>query len=245
MTAAPRPAVSVVMPFAGDAAAARAAVASLVALKTRPGDQLILADNSGTAPPADRVQHVRATGERSPAHARNAGAHHATTTDWILFLDADCIAPPDLLDAYFKLGLPAADVGAIAGEVAPETPGESLAERYAAARSFLSAQAHVAHPFQPRAAAANLLVRRAAFEQVGGFYEGLRAAEDTDLSWRLQAAGWRLELRAEALVSGGPATPRDRAARPPRAPVPVRNARSIGSSSSPSTRSSPPTSSPA
>ena len=36
-----------------------------------------------------------------------------------------------------------------------------------------------------------------AFEQLGGFYEGLRAAEDTDFSWRLQRAGWRLELRPE------------------------------------------------
>ncbi len=31
---------------------------------------------------------------------------------------------------------------------------------------------------------------------IGGFYEGVRAAEDTDFSWRLQQAGWRLELRA-------------------------------------------------
>ena len=43
-------------------------------------------------------------------------------------------------------------------------------------------------------------MRRAAFEQVGGFYEGVRAAEDTDFSWRLQRAGWRLELRPEASV---------------------------------------------
>ena len=34
-----------------------------------------------------------------------------------------------------------------------------------------------------------------AFEAVGGFYEGVRAAEDTDFSWRLQRAGWRLEGR--------------------------------------------------
>jgi hypothetical protein len=49
-------------------------------------------------------------------------------------------------------------------------------------------------------AAANLLVRRSAFEQVGGFYEGVRAAEDTDFSWRLQEAGWRLELCVGARV---------------------------------------------
>jgi hypothetical protein len=48
--------------------------------------------------------------------------------------------------------------------------------------------------------AANLLVRRAAFDEIGGFYEGLRAAEDTDFTWRLQQAGWGLELRSQAWV---------------------------------------------
>jgi hypothetical protein len=48
--------------------------------------------------------------------------------------------------------------------------------------------------------AANLLVRRTAFEQLGGFVEGVRAAEDTDFCWRLQQAGWKLQLRAEAVV---------------------------------------------
>ncbi len=52
----------------------------------------------------------------------------------------------------------------------------------------------------PRAVAANLLVRQVAFEQVGGFFEGVRAAEDTDFSWRLQRAGWRLEARPRARV---------------------------------------------
>jgi hypothetical protein len=75
-----------------------------------------------------------------------------------------------------------------------------LAARYGTARGFLSQEAHLRHPYRPRAVAANLLVRRAAFEQIGGFYEGVRAAEDTDFSWRLQAAGWRLELRRRAQV---------------------------------------------
>ena len=49
--------------------------------------------------------------------------------------------------------------------------------------------------------AANLLVRRVAFEQVGGFFEGVRAAEDTDFSWRLQLAGWELQGRPQAAVT--------------------------------------------
>src|SRR5439155_13289660 len=51
-----------------------------------------------------------------------------------------------------------------------------------------------------RAVAANLLVRRTAFERLDGFAEGVRAGEDTDFCWRLQRAGWRLELRAGAAV---------------------------------------------
>jgi GT2 family glycosyltransferase len=197
-----RPPVSVVMPFAGSRAEAEGALAALRALDTGPGDELILADNSGVAPPDERVTVVPATGEQSPSHARNAGAARAAR-DWILFLDADCRAPADLLDLFFRIPV-ADDVGAVAGAVVPTAglgsrpPG--LAARYGAAKSFLDQDAHLAHPFMPRAVAANLLVRREAFEAVGGFYEGVRAAEDTDFSWRLQRAGWRLEGRSAAAV---------------------------------------------
>ena len=193
-----RPAVSVVMPFAGEEGGAEAAIDALLGLDLRPGDELILADNSGVAAPRGGVAVITASGEPSPAHARNVGAAEAHA-DWILFLDADCRASRGLLDAYFAA--PVADeVGALAGEVVPMPGGDSLASRYGSARSFLSQQAHLNHPYRPRAVAANLLVRRAAFEQIGGFYEGVRAAEDTDFSWRLQQAGWRLELTRAARV---------------------------------------------
>jgi GT2 family glycosyltransferase len=187
------------MPFAGTRADARAAVSSLARLATKPGDDLILADNSGVANGSERVTVVRVDGEPSPAHARNVGAEHAGG-EWILFIDSDCQAPPGLLDAYFAEPV-AAEVGALAGEVDAETTGaRSLAARYGAARGFLSQRAHLAHPYMPRAVAANLMVRRSVFEQLGGFYEGIRTAEDTDFAWRLQRAGWRLELRPEARV---------------------------------------------
>ncbi len=205
------------MPFAGTPEEAREALAALASLQTRPGDSLILADNSGTAAPApapnppvvdppeppNETDHttpriVPAPGEHSPARARNAGAQ-VTSQPWILFLDADTRPSPDLIDAFFGGAEPIPDeVGALAGEIHPLPSGDSLAARYGVSRNFLNSSTHMAHPFRPRVAAANLLVRREAFERVGGFREGIRAAEDTDFCWRLQETGFTLAVRPEA-----------------------------------------------
>jgi GT2 family glycosyltransferase len=203
------------MPFAGTPAEAREALRALSTLQTRPGDTVVLADNSGTAgqsppvvsstTPHDESDHtttitriVPATGERSPAHARNVGAN-ATTQPWILFLDADCRPSPDLIDAFFASAEPIPDdLGALAGEIYALPSGDSLAARYGASKNFLNSSTHMAHPFRPRVAAANLLVQRHAFDAVGGFTEGIRAAEDTDFCWRLIDAGFTLAVRPEA-----------------------------------------------
>jgi GT2 family glycosyltransferase len=186
------------MPFAGSRAEAEVALGALLDLDSGPGDELILADNAGVAPRHKRVRVVAAGPERSPSHARNVGAEHATR-EWILFLDADCRALPGLISAYFTETIEA-EVGALAGEVLASADDPTFAARYGSDRSFLGQSIHLAHPYLPRAVAANLLVRREAFEMIGGFYEGVRAAEDTDFSWRLQRAGWRLAARPDAAV---------------------------------------------
>ncbi len=200
-----RPPVSVVVPFAGTREQAEAVAAMLRALDTTPEDELIVADNSGTMPRItaagrDRapLRPVHAGGEPSPSHARNVGAA-AARHDWLLFLDSDVVAPPDLIDRFFAAPIDEG-AGAVTGDIAgiPET--RTLAARYGAARNFLGQRSHVNHPFRPRASSANLLVRRVAFEQIGGYTEGIRAAEDTDFTWRLQAAGWTLAFNERAVV---------------------------------------------
>jgi GT2 family glycosyltransferase len=58
------------------------------------------------------------------------------------------------------------------------------------------------------AATANVLVRREAFTQVGGFTEGIRSGGDADLCFRLDDAGWMLEARPAAVEHQGRATVR-------------------------------------
>jgi mycofactocin glycosyltransferase len=194
-----RPAVSVVVPFAGTRPEAEAVVAMLCVLETREGDELIVADNSGTVDPGSAgVTVVRATGEASAAHSRNVGAA-TVKNDWILFLDSDVIAPADLLDSFFTEPIDER-IGAITGDIAGIPDTRTLAARYGTARNFLGQRSHVSNPVRPRASSANLLVRRAAFEQLGGYTEGIWAGEDTDFTWRLQAAGWTLAFNEHAVV---------------------------------------------
>src|SRR3954454_16192541 len=166
----PRPAISVVVPFAGSAEDARATVAALGRLALADGDEVVLVDNSAGgvaaahASPAVRV--VRAAGRASSYHARNAGAR-ATANPWLLFLDSDCTPPPDLLDRFFDA--PVDDgVGAIAGGVAGEAGQDGVVSRYARARRHLDQELNIANPYRPMAVTANLLVRRRAFDAIGG-----------------------------------------------------------------------------
>jgi hypothetical protein len=92
-------------------------------------------------------------------------------------------------------------VGALAGEIVAAGEGRTLAQRYGADRRLLSSELFLAHPYKPMGVTANLLVRRTAFEAVGGFAEGIRSGGDADLCWRMQDAGWAIEHRPRAIVA--------------------------------------------
>jgi glycosyltransferase involved in cell wall biosynthesis len=193
-----RPPVSVVVPFGGgDTAPLQAA---LEGIRVRDGDELIVADNSGgeAAAIAGTATVVPATGERSSYHARNVGLA-ASAGEWVLFMDDDCTPEPGILDAYFAEP-PGERAGAVAGEILGEQDQAALAARYARDRKVLSQTDGLYGRGRTIAATGNLMVRRAAFEELGGFVEGIRSGGDVDFCLRLQQAGWELEFRPEALV---------------------------------------------
>lgn len=197
-----RPAVSVILPFAGSDEEAEEAVGMLAQIALQAGDEIILVDNSGRDPGVQAgapVQVVRAWREASSYYARNEGTAVARNP-WLLFLDADCQAPPDLIERYFSAPI-ADDIGAVIGEVHGSPQQDALVSRYARSRGHLGQEVHWRSPFRPWGVTANLLVRREAWASVGGFQEGIRSAGDTEFSWRLQDAGWRLDYRPEAAVA--------------------------------------------
>jgi GT2 family glycosyltransferase len=202
MTLPTRPPVSIVVPFLGDRAAAEQFAGNLRRLRLKPDDEVIVADNTSRGIAADAfdpsVLVVRAAAERSAYHARNAGVR-AAGNEWLLFLDADCRPARDLIDAYLE-DLPAKGCGAIAGTIVGSPDQCALVARYARAREFLNLAGGGEGPDWRIAVGGNVLVRRRAFEEIGGFAEGIRSGGDVDFSRRLQRAGWTIEHRPAALV---------------------------------------------
>jgi GT2 family glycosyltransferase len=195
-----RASVSVIVPFLGDEAAARDLLARLEGIAVGPADELIVADNTSEAVvapgPDSPVRVVRAPDRRSAAHARNRAAATAAG-EWLLFLDADCVVPPRLLDDYLEPP-PDERCAIVAGEISGDPAQSHPLARWARSRrgGWVAGQAESG--LRPAGVTANMLVRRRAFEQAGGFRLG--GGADFDLSWRLQDAGWELEQRPSAAV---------------------------------------------
>ena len=103
-------------------------------------------------------------------HARNRAAALGTAP-WLVFLDADVLPPGDLLARYFE-PVPGEGVGILAGALVDEEPADddsTSAARYAWLKSSMSQENTLADDAWAFAQTANAAVRRAAFEQVGGF----------------------------------------------------------------------------
>ena len=199
-----RSAVSVVMPFHGPEHERLLALSRLSRIRLGEGDELILSENRAMGPPPPRgpapadVRVVAASEELSSYYARNVGADTAAG-EWILFIDADCVPDPAIIDRYFAARL-ADRVGVVAGGVRPALQQRSLAARYARSRGHIDETWHIRGRPLPAGVTANLLVRRAAWESLGGFHEGVRSGADVEFCWRVQEAGWSFAHRPEAFV---------------------------------------------
>jgi cellulose synthase/poly-beta-1,6-N-acetylglucosamine synthase-like glycosyltransferase len=157
-----------------------AACAAIDALVARVGDA--------------RVHVVSSADLRSASHARNVGLRAAPEdADLIAFCDSDDVVDPGWLAALIDaLGEHAAVGGQLidvypdprqASWRPPATPGELP--------TFLGV---------PYIVTANMIIRRDAFEAVGGFDTQLVRCEDIAISWALLKAGYTIGYAAAATV---------------------------------------------
>lgn len=161
-------------------------------------------------PAALRLRWLRLAANLGPASARN----EALRTPWawhadgpaplLAFVDSDGVPGPDWLRTLAAVletpGVVAAGTG-----VTPLHTRTWLA-RYEGACSSLHLGAHTTPVAQGDTGPAylpscNLAVRREALQAVDGFQDGLRLAEDVDLSWRLADAGGALYYVPQGAVA--------------------------------------------
>ena len=157
----------------------------------------------GDDPAAPSVTVVRHESARGPAAARNTGLG-AAGTDFVAFLDSDVVPRKGWLEVVLS-HFSDPSVGLVAPRIVALAPEGSALARYEHARSSLDlgrregpVRAGGPVSYVPSAA---VVVRRRAVHECGGFDPDMHVAEDVDLCWRLQDAGWRLRYEPVARVA--------------------------------------------
>ncbi|MEI6783535.1 MAG: glycosyltransferase, partial [Verrucomicrobiota bacterium] len=185
--------------------------------------EVIVLDNASTdatrdlLAPEDAVGRLRVISNpenRGFAKACNQGAQ-AARGKYILFLNNDTEVQPGWLDALVSLADADPTVAAVgskllfpngtlqhAGVAIGEVQGR---DPFLPVHTFYKAEADLAEANQRRIyqalTAACLLVRKSAFEAVGGFDEGFwNGYEDVDLCLRLQEQGWLMVYEPASVV---------------------------------------------
>ncbi len=140
------------------------------------------------------VRVIKGTGG-GPGYARNLGWREARTP-LVWFIDSDCVAQPDALKRLLP-HLPDEKVAGVSGlyeNVLPEFLLSCLIHEEIVER----------HRWMPTdvnyLAAFNVLYRKDVLEQVSGFNEFYRTAEDCELSFRVQDAGYTLRFEIGSRV---------------------------------------------
>jgi len=148
---------------------------------------------------AQGARVVRADGP-TVASARNVGVQ-ASDTEFLAFLDADCLPPQDWCTIALQLFQEQPKLGAVGARYVPPQSASFLEQVW----ELDAAQRESSSGYLPTG---GMLLRRAAFDAAGGFTESLQTGEDADLSDKIRAAGWEIvsDPRLAVTHAGSPTT---------------------------------------
>lgn len=199
--------VSVVLPVRDGAGTIDQQLAAL-AVQDYPGPwELVVSDNGCTddtrahvlswvgAFPAE-IRIVDSPDVRGVAHARNVGIA-ASRGEYVLICDAD-----DEVHQGWIRGL----VGGLRHHSIVTGAGDRATLNDAHVHEWMglgpvTTEPEIGYGFLPYASGGNLGIRRNLIEQLGGFDESLRRAEDIDWSWRAHYAGHQVHFVPDAVIS--------------------------------------------
>jgi glycosyltransferase involved in cell wall biosynthesis len=194
-----RPLVSVVVPVLNGMPWVEYQLRALAAQQVGVDWEVVVADNGsddGTrscvmrwSERYSRIHLVDASARRGEAAAKNVGVRSARGR-LLAFCDADDVVRPGWL-ASMLTALGDADLVAGMFDFSALDGGPKSVPVPPATRQL---------GFLPFGLGANLAVRREVFESVDGFCEELPTEDDVDLCWRIQLAGYRFAVTADAVV---------------------------------------------
>ena len=171
--ASPAETIAVIIPTIGDRDMTE--LRDALSRQTRPADELIVIE--------DRTR-------RGGGWARNRGIERSSASI-LVFLDDDCIPPPEWLDSLVTAiqSLGAAGAGGTYDEDDPFLHARRLRQKYPSKVQIDTAGLV--------GAGGNVAYRRSVFEQLYArdghwFNEAFRVAEDKELAWRIRSRGGRL-----------------------------------------------------
>jgi GT2 family glycosyltransferase len=184
----------------------RRCLAALAEDQSGPACEIIVVDDGSTEDlgpiaSAPRVRLLRLADNAGPAAARNHGARQARG-EILLFVDADVVVGRGTLRRVAEILAARPGVAAVFGSYDARPSAPAVVSQY---RNLLHHYVHQTGSVEASTFWAGCgAVRRAVFEEVGGFdAERYRAPsiEDIELGYRLRAAGHRVRLEPALQVT--------------------------------------------
>jgi GT2 family glycosyltransferase len=195
------PSFSIVIPAYQAAAFAAEAVDSALAQTRRPHEVIVCDDGStddlagALAAYAKRIVYLRKE-NAGLASARNAGVH-ASSGEFVAFLDADNVLLPEFLEAISELVVARPDLDILTTDAYMELDGEIYGRYYRGKARFVTDDQRRGIIHQ-HFIFGNGAIRRETLLAAGGYDETV-VAEDTDLFLRMILQGSRAGLVDEPL----------------------------------------------